>query len=248
MRKSGLQKKIASIFDDVPVPPGDSASMPLPVPQQASEQEPPVAVSTQQKTEAQSRAVNTAAVSTLRPRPLPKIQVKTPKEKTTKKITDQIKQLVYGSKKGQINARQKKMTIVVGALSLVFAVVLFSTLGGAGQSKVKAADNAPTGQETENQANQQHSIQWQPPQPLPAEMRNPMAPGVSRSVQDQSSPGQGQLVVRGIVFSKDNPSAIINGQIVKLGEDFYGVKIVDITKETVEFEKDGERWTQPVQR
>ena len=247
MRKSGLQKQIASIFDDVPVPQGDSASMPLPVPQQASEQEPAKSLSTQQKTEAQSRAVNTATVSTLRPRPLPKIQVKTPKQKSTKKITDQIKQLVYGSKKGHINTRQKKMTIVVGILSLVFAVVLFSTLGGAGQSKVKAANSDPDAQETQNQANQQQSIRWQPPQPLPAEIRNPMAPGVSRSVEG-NTPGQGQLVVRGIVFSKDNPSAIINEQIVKLGEDIYGVKIVNITKEVVEFEKDGERWTQPVQR
>ncbi len=248
MRKSGLQKQIASIFDDVPVPQGAAASMPAPVSQQASEQEPLKSLSMQQKTQAQSRAVNTAAVSTLRPKPLPKIQVKTPKQKSTKKITDQIKQLVYGSKKGKINAQQKKMTIVVGVLSLVFAVVLFTTLGGTGQSKAKAADDTATDQATQNQANQQDQVRWQPPQPLPAEMRNPMIPGPSRPVQGQNTVEPSQLTVRGIVFSKNNPSAIIDGQILKQGQELYGITIVNITKDAVEFEKDGKRWTQQVQR
>ncbi len=248
MRKSGLQKQIASIFDDVPVPEADPTTGPLPVQQQTVDAETSKPLSQEEKEAAQTNAVHTPAVSTLRPKPLTKVQAKPQKEKTGQNITEQIKKMMYGSGKAQMNPRQKKMTILVGVLALVFGVVLFISLGGAGQSKAKPANDTTQADETQYQADRQNSMQWQKPQPLPAEMRNPMIPGAKLSTQGQNAAETGELVVRGIVFAKDNPSAIINGQIIRQGGSLYGVKIVNITKETVEFEKDGKRWTQQVQR
>ncbi len=52
--------------------------------------------------------------------------------------------------------------------------------------------------------------------------------------------------VVGILYSKDKPYALINREIVCEGDVTNGVKIVKIEKHKVEFEKDGERWTQKV--
>ena len=56
------------------------------------------------------------------------------------------------------------------------------------------------------------------------------------------------LSVKGIVYSDDKPSAIVNGQIVYQGEEVDGAKIVKINRKTVEFMAENTSWTQEVQR
>ncbi len=51
------------------------------------------------------------------------------------------------------------------------------------------------------------------------------------------------LILSCIVLS-DNPCAIVNGQIVKVGDVIDGTKVVKIEKEQVEFSRDGQSWTQ----
>jgi hypothetical protein len=53
-----------------------------------------------------------------------------------------------------------------------------------------------------------------------------------------------KVALKGILYSEGNSSAIIDGKIVKEGDIINGIKVVKINKDTVEFEKDGERWTQ----
>lgn len=43
------------------------------------------------------------------------------------------------------------------------------------------------------------------------------------------------------------PSAIVGVQIVHAGDTIYGVKVVEISRDRVEFEKDGKRWSQRIQ-
>ncbi len=52
------------------------------------------------------------------------------------------------------------------------------------------------------------------------------------------------VAITGILYSEDNPSAIIGGEIAKEGDIIDGVKVVKIHKDMVEFEKNGEKWTQ----
>lgn len=53
-------------------------------------------------------------------------------------------------------------------------------------------------------------------------------------------------VVTGILSSEDNPSAVINGEIVYEGSYIGDIKVVSISKEGAEFEKNGKRWKQQV--
>jgi hypothetical protein len=52
--------------------------------------------------------------------------------------------------------------------------------------------------------------------------------------------------VVGILYSKENPCALINREVVHEGDITGGVKVVKINKHKVDFEKNGERWTQKV--
>lgn len=61
-------------------------------------------------------------------------------------------------------------------------------------------------------------------------------------------------VVTGIVHPEQDPcgvtkapSAIVGIKIVHAGDTIDGVKVVEISRGRVEFEKDGERWTQGIQ-
>ncbi len=53
-----------------------------------------------------------------------------------------------------------------------------------------------------------------------------------------------QMQVTGILYSDDEPSAIVNGKVVKEGDTINDVNIVEIHKNNVEFASKGKRWTQ----
>ena len=50
--------------------------------------------------------------------------------------------------------------------------------------------------------------------------------------------------VNGILYSKDDPSLVLDKDIVSQGQIVHGVKVLKIHKDKVEFEKDGNRWEQ----
>lgn len=53
-------------------------------------------------------------------------------------------------------------------------------------------------------------------------------------------------IITGITYNENKSFAVIGTHIVGEGDTIDGVKIVKINKETVEFEKDGKRWTQGI--
>ena len=54
------------------------------------------------------------------------------------------------------------------------------------------------------------------------------------------------LLVKGILYSEDNPAAIIGILIVHEGDSVYGATVVKIERDSVIFEKNGKKWQQPV--
>jgi hypothetical protein len=52
------------------------------------------------------------------------------------------------------------------------------------------------------------------------------------------------VIVTGILFSEESPSAVINGNVVGEGKDVNGVKVLKIHRDYVEFEKAGRHWNQ----
>lgn len=195
-----------------------------------------------------STCAHTPAVSAFRPAPLPKMRAAAAKSRSVG-LMSRIKKAVSGSSKGTLDARQKKAAILVGVLSLVLTGVLVISLGGLGRSDAKAAAKTTSSSGSAAQTQQPKPLQWEKPQPLPAELRNPMSPlAVSRTGQSSGAPADGAMIVKGIVFSKDNPSAIIDSQVVRQGEVINGVTVVQINKDSVEFQMGDKRWTQQVQR
>ena len=63
-----------------------------------------------------------------------------------------------------------------------------------------------------------------------------------------SSITQDKLVVKGIVYSEDNPTAIIGIQIFHEDDSIDGTQIIKINKDSVEFHKNEEKWIQKVER
>jgi len=53
-------------------------------------------------------------------------------------------------------------------------------------------------------------------------------------------------VVTGILYTIENSTALIDKQIVKEGDTIYGVTVVKIHRNDIEFEKNGRRWKQRV--
>ena len=57
---------------------------------------------------------------------------------------------------------------------------------------------------------------------------------------------QGYGVVRGVLYVAEDSSALIDDHIVKEGETIYGVKVVKIDSDAVEFSKYRKTWRQRV--
>ena len=52
----------------------------------------------------------------------------------------------------------------------------------------------------------------------------------------------GKVTVKGILYSNDNPAAIIGNELVHVGDVVSDATVVKITKDRVVFEKRGQRW------
>ena len=64
--------------------------------------------------------------------------------------------------------------------------------------------------------------------------------------RDEAQEPPGPREVTGITYAEEDPSAVVGYDIVHEGDTIRGVKVVKIYRDKVEFEKDGERWTQEV--
>jgi type II secretory pathway component PulC len=67
-------------------------------------------------------------------------------------------------------------------------------------------------------------------------------PGKTRpGTKEAEAAKSGRMVVKGILYSDDKPSAIIDTQIVHEGDKIYGATVVKINKDSVEFEIEGKK-------
>jgi hypothetical protein len=148
---------------------------------------------------------------------------------------------IFFSGNGEADARNKKAAALVGVLSVVLAVVVMWTwVFSASSAKNSAAGRAVTTAASEVRIN------WTPPEPYPINFRDPMQAGSTISGSGSDFYGSGRLIVKAIVLS-DDPTAVINGQIVRQGQTINGTKVIKINKDSVEFEADGKSWKQQVE-
>jgi hypothetical protein len=239
-RRVGLQKKVSSIFTGVPIPKDNGTQQPsgAPAPERPNYAPPSHLAGTKEKPQPPAAQPPPKAAPAKQPKAV--TTTKAAKQIPWQQTLEQIKNKLFTPKPGVSPARQKAMVVLVPVLFLamifafsrVLSVPSPKTTGAQsfGPSKAVAASN--------------DEIDWQIPEPYPTTLRDPMQFGSVTTTQD----GTGKLIVKGIVYSKNNPSAVIGNQIVHEGEKVLGATIVKINKDGVEFEMNGKRWTQKVQR
>jgi hypothetical protein len=141
-----------------------------------------------------------------------------------------------------MDPKQRKMMIMIGVLSVVLVGVLMFVLSSPAAPPKKAAAAAQAGDTAAPAAG---PVAWTKPEPWPKQIRDPMTVGTQSRTNEGT---QSECVVRGIVYSQTRPSAIIGNQIVFVGDTINGMTVIAIGRDSVELERDGQRWTQQVQR
>jgi len=238
--KIGLQKKVSSVFDGVPIPKnsGGRRSSGAPAPQGGPDV-----------------PAKPVPVIPLKSKPSVKAKEEPLVEVAEPSFAQRIKDKLFTPKEGVSSARQKAMVVLVPVLAMIF--VLTQVLG---KSPRKAKADAKSDTPVVAVADSGDEIEWQIPEPLPAVMRDPITlpsqdDGKSSDPNGTRGPGQNGttgevkttvLHVKDIVYSEDKPSAVIGNQIVYVGTTINGITIVRINRNSVEFKRDGETWVQKI--
>ncbi|HUW20860.1 MAG TPA: hypothetical protein VMW16_16290 [Sedimentisphaerales bacterium] len=258
--RTGLHKEISSIFNGSPVPKNNGAEpaprTPLPAgapPEQHREPnewrfeipvspEQPLPAPEVRETPEQKPPTQSPPEAVPRERPKPRAVMKSIAPAAWQRTFKQIKNKLFAQKPGVDAARQKTMTLLVPVLFIVFIFVFVKV--------VVLGPGKTSGATTSGPANvvavSETKIDWQIPPLYPATLRDPMQFGFVTAGQEGSETGT--LIVGAIVYSEDNPAASIGRQIVHEGDKVSGVTVVKINKDSVEFESNGRRWTQKVQK
>jgi len=256
--KAGLQKEISAIFKGVPIQKDDIAGRPsgTPAPQRPDYEQRPKQDKEKGRFEPPS-ALKPPAPSpptaptpepprparppkTAPPRPKARPAVKTQRQMPWQKTFKQIKNKLFKPKPGVSTTRQKAIVLSVPVLFIVL-IFVFIQVFNTPSRKTAAARQINASSTTAGAGNE---INWQIPQPYPATLRDPTQFGSTAAAQ---TPGGG-LIVRGIVYSQDDPTAVIGTRIVHEGDKILDVTVVKINRDSVEFESDGKKWTQKVHR
>ena len=133
---------------------------------------------------------------------------------------------------------------------LFIVLLLFVLRGGIFGTSVH---NTEAGDENNNagvaSAGLDAQIDWVIPEPYPTTLRDPMQIGPVVSGTNQAESRElVKIIVKSILYSEDNPSAIISNRIVHEDDQIQGASIAKINKDSVEFEMNGKKWSQGIQR
>lgn len=156
-----------------------------------------------------------------------------------RRVIEQIQNKFFASKLGVMTTKQKVMVVLAPVLFIALIVLFIRAFSSPSQKITGMGTFVPVKVLT----NSNGKIEWQIPNPYPTTLRDPMQFGSTAS-----STGVGELVVKGIIYSDDNPSALIGDHIVHQGDKILDVTVTRINESSVEFEANSKKWIQSVQR
>lgn len=142
--------------------------------------------------------------------------------------------------------KRRFMILLVVVLSAVLGLIIVRSMGipfAGGQKPQKADSRIEKNVDNDSPS----SVIWKIPEKIGKGVRD-----ITRSIKKEpelAEPGDlPQFAVRGIVvYNNNSKSAIVGDMIVKTGDTVKGVKILKITADSVEFEKDGVRWSKSIE-
>jgi hypothetical protein len=158
------------------------------------------------------------------------------------KIWGRISAKFFASKPGGDSRRQKIMILAMPVLLMVFIFVLTRVLRTPASSGPKSTNKSSS---SGGAVAFDGKIDWELPPLYPETLRDPMVFGnvVVPPQEDTTRP-----MVKGIVYSEDNPCAVVGDRIVSAGDVVQGATVVKINRDSVEFAIGDKNWTQKVER
>ncbi|HUV66219.1 MAG TPA: hypothetical protein VMW24_20170 [Sedimentisphaerales bacterium] len=246
-KRTGLQSNIASIFSGVPIPKKGQPGTPA----KPDGSDRPKLPAPQPRVPAPPSSVPPGIKPLVQPIPeIPSARVPpamAPERKISQvpsKIRRRKKARASGPGEGVSSTRQKVSIALVLILSVLLFVVLAKPFGAPRSGPVAPDNIGPAVANVLPRANVK--IDWPVPDLYPADLRDPMASGTQEEIVPQTP---NVLIVKGITYSEERRFAVIGTQTVQEGDTVEGtdIKIIRINPDNVEFEKDGERWTQKVE-
>ncbi|MGB7582764.1 MAG: hypothetical protein WBL85_10000 [Sedimentisphaerales bacterium] len=163
--------------------------------------------------------------------------IKQPKDSPLLKIIDKVKAKLLTLKHGAASGRQKMMLLLSPVLAIVLLLVVVNAVKTSPGISVKPSNKAVA-------PVLGSKINWEIPQPIPANLRDPMVFGAVSTSGKGTAEGP---AVKGIVYSEDNPSAIVGDRIVSAGDTVAGATIVKINPDSVDFAVGDKKWSQKVE-
>jgi hypothetical protein len=221
--KVGLQKEISKIFTGVQIPKkGVSEADTRPVVAAPTKYIPPKPVAPAPKpftipepTHAPKQTVYEpppspvpapAPVRQPKPEPTPRPPMKMP----FLKIWEKVKGKLLASQPGANQGRQKVMILMTPVLAMVFIIVLIQVL----RTPARSAAGLTTKTASSGTAAFSGKIDWELPPLYPEILRDPMSFGANfTQAQNQTQEEASKLVVKGIVYSEDNPVLLLANEL-----------------------------------
>jgi hypothetical protein len=168
-------------------------------------------------------------------------------------FVQRIKDKLFAPKPGVSPTRQKAMVIMVPILALIMIFAFRQVLSKAPrQTEGAGTDDLPLVAKADSGT----QIDWKIPEPIKIETRDPNElPDESKNNNQNQEQGKttveantttGTLIIRDIIYSDDKPSALVDSKIVYVGDVINGATIVKIDRDSIEFERNGDRWEQKV--
>ena len=149
-------------------------------------------------------------------------------------------------KQGGGDVRQKIMVMLIPVLVCTLYALVKNHVGAPGSTQ--AANTQPT--TSPPRTRPAVEITWVIPPLYESNGRDPMRlrPPAPESHETAALPAQTyvSLLLTGILHSDDRPAAVVNTQVVYEGQQISGATVLRIEKDSVEFERNGRKWTQAV--
>lgn len=250
--KAGLHKQVSSIFSGVPIPKEDKAeeanstatkeqptygppshlSGATLLPDQLMKSQ-PKSIPTEKPEEAEKKAAQVQAP----------IEIKSSGPSALKQAVQRIKDKLFKPKTGVSPARQKAMVVLVPVMFIGMVLAFYKVLGGGpGETPGPNVINP-----SNTIAATSGTIEWKIPELYPTTLRDPMQFKKEEVVTPTDIPDKKEeIIIKGILFSEEDPSVIIDVDILHEGDKVSGATIVKINQNSVEFEMNGKTWTQKV--
>ncbi len=198
----------------------------------------------------ESQEIETPPADPPEAKPSVPIKEKAKKEKRPKR-TLRLKRTTVRSKKRREkpkNSRQTAMLVLVPVLAVTLLVLVR-----------KPGNSSPTPTASPSGINMTKPmiettpeiiIDWEVPPLYKPTGRDPMA-SIALPIARQDASGAQAVastkpVIKGILYSEDRPAVIIDTDLLHIGDEVSGAKITKINRDSVEFEADGQTWTQTV--